>query len=442
MVNEALLELNHHSKGPVHINIPIRQYNKSFGVRRLPEVKKIDRVEIEDSYLIWEQKLKKLKEAERVLLVIGQNSFVSDSTRSIIKEFAEKYNVAIVGEYMANVRTDYFVNTSLCMNPQLLSNSAFEKFLPEIVLSFGGNVYSGIKNKLNAFAGRFEHWSIQPDGRIVDTFRSIKNVFECSPEYFFKKAVDYAGSIKNNYNYLTVIRSYNDSMRFPEFEYSHMWVIQEFIKRIPNHSNLHLSVNDAIRIANYFKMPKDISVYANIGAVGIDGPLSTFIGQSVADEAPSYLIIGDLAFFYDMNALRINSIKKNVHILMINNQGGSEFYYNRSWIDQDSDRHTSARHHIKAEGWVKENGFTYYSAKDKTSFLNSIDDFCKNSDSPVFFEVFTEMKHDAEVIHKLFDINRSTDSRTKAIQKGKAIIKSTLGEENTNKIAKALRIKK
>ena len=60
-------------------------------------------------------------------------------------------------------------------------------------------------------------------------------------------------------------------------------------------------------------------------------------------------MIGDLAFFYDMNAMRLRHIKNNVHILLINNEGGSEFYFNHMWKDEASDLHTTARHHTKAE---------------------------------------------------------------------------------------------
>ena len=32
---------------------------------------------------------------------------------------------------------------------------------------------------------------------------------------------------------------------------------------------------------------------------------------------------------------------------------GDEFYFNHMWKDEASDLHTTARHHTKAEGWVK-----------------------------------------------------------------------------------------
>ena len=43
LVNEALLETNHHGKGPVHINVPISEPLFQFTVDTLPEVRVITR---------------------------------------------------------------------------------------------------------------------------------------------------------------------------------------------------------------------------------------------------------------------------------------------------------------------------------------------------------------------------------------------------------------
>ena len=168
-----------------------------------------------------------------------------------------------------------------------------------------------------------------------------------------------------------------------------------------------MSINNAIRITNFFHLKKNVKVYANIGTYGIDGCLSSLIGQAAATDAICYMIIGDLAFFYDMNALRIKHIGTNIRILLINNEGGSEFYYNGSWLDEASDLHTTARHHTKAEGWVKENNFIYLSAHDKESFDIAMTTFMStDTDKSVFLEVFTEMKTDSDVIHNFYAIGR------------------------------------
>ena len=232
------------------------------------------------------------------------------------------------------------------------------------------------------------------------------------------------------------MKKYVDSVEFPEFPYSHVFAIKEVVEKIPTDSILHLSINNSIRIANFFKLNPNIKTYANIGTHGIDGCLSSFLGQAAASNKESFLVIGDLAFFYDMNAMRLHHINNNVHILMINNEGGSEFYFNRMWKNDASDLHTTARHHTKAEGWVRQNNFRYLSAYDKESLEKALKEFMRTDlDKPVFLEVFTEMKNDSKVIYDFFDLSRPRDIQSEAIRKSKELIKSTIGQERAQKIA-------
>ena len=160
------------------------------------------------------------------------------------------------------------------------------------------------------------------------------------------------------------------------------------------------------------------------------------MGQAATGNKQSYLVIGDLAFFYDMNAMRLRHIKNNVHILLINNEGGSEFYFNHMWKDEASDLHTTARHHTKAEGWVKSNNFIYLSAHDKESMQEALKEFMRSDlEKPVFLEVFTEMKTDSDVIYDFFDLSRPKDVQSETIRKSKEFIKATIGQEKAQKIA-------
>ena len=436
LVNEALLELNHRGTGPVHINVPMKSYNNSFNVKSLPEVTKIDRLGISDEEAEWSRKIDKLKTAKRILVTCGQNSYVSPALQSNIRIFFERYDSAVVLDYMANIDLEESINTTVCMDARYITEKKTKELLPDIVISFGGNIFSGIKEQLRKFAGQFEHWLIQEDGRVVDLYKSITTIFECKPEYFFEYCNEAASGQVNDRKYYDEFRSYADSVVVPEFEWSHVYAIKEVVEKIPSGSVLHLSINDSIRITNFFKLNPGIKTYANIGTHGIDGCLSSFLGQAVVSDKPSYLIIGDLAFFYDMNAVRLRHIGNNVHILLINNEGGSEFYFNRMWKNEASDLHTTARHFTHAEGWVKSNNFIYLSAHDKESLASSIKEFMRDDlDKPIFLEVFTEMKHDADVIYDYFNLSRPMDLKSETIRRSKELIKSTIGQEKAQKIA-------
>lgn len=428
LVNEAFLELNHRGKGPVHINIPTKDYNTDFSTKELPKVVKFDRLGIEDSTERWIEKVHKLNRTNRILITCGQNFLVSNKLKSEIQKFFENFNVAISAEYMSNMDGIDVINTSVCMERRFISLKKFEKIIPDIIISFGGNIMSDIKEMLRKFPGRFEHWSIQENGRVVDMYKSLTTIYECSPERFFLNCNKLNNKeSKNNLKYYNLLKSYTDMIVYPEFEFSNVYAIKHVVENILPHSILHLSINNAIRITNFFKISPGIKVYANIGTHGIDGCMSSFLGQAAVTENNSYLIIGDLSFFYDMNALRINHIGNNVRILLLNNHGGEEFYFNGIWINESSDLHTSARHNSKAEGWVKECGFKYLKATDKESYSEAINEFMvKQGNVPILLEVFTEMKTDSDVIHSFFDLSKSQD--TDVVTVTKKFIKSVMAK--------------
>ena len=439
LLNEAFLELNHNgATGPIHINVPTNTYNRTFNANELPNVKKIDRIGMNDNN--FSEKLNKLKDAKKILVICGQKSYVSESLKEGVKNFFEKYNSTIAVDYMSNIDFEEGINTTACMDSNFVDPDSIKKLLPDIVISFGGQIFSSIKGQLKNNCGKFEHWLISEDGHIIDAFKSITTVFECTPDFFFEKCNE-VENIKNDKVYYGEFKKFSESVKFPEIEYSHIYAIKNVVEKIPENSIVHLSINDSIRITNYFKMNKGIKTYANIGTHGIDGCLSTFLGQaSASPEKEAYLIIGDLAFFYDMNAMRINCIPKNVHILLVNNCGGSEFYYNRIWQDEKSDLHTSARHNTKAEGWVKSNNFTYISADNQKAYDENIEKFINNdSDKPVLFEVFTEMRSDAEKLHRILKYSRPKSLKSEILRGSKEFVKKKFGQERAKKIINAIK---
>ncbi|MCR4769927.1 MAG: 2-succinyl-5-enolpyruvyl-6-hydroxy-3-cyclohexene-1-carboxylic-acid synthase [Bacteroidaceae bacterium] len=440
LVNEAFLELNHHGTGPVHINIPMRIYSKSFNVANLPNVVKIERTEILSPKEQWVSKVKKLQEAKRILILVGQRSFYSQDLNELLNIFSQKYNVAICVDHMSNIDCESAINTSVALDARYITNAMFKEILPEIVISFGGNVFGGVKNMLRKFKGEFEHWSIEESGKIIDMYQSITNVFECSPNFFFKNILDLSNTnLENNRIYLNKIEELVHSVSYPEFEYGNIYAVEKIVKSIPTNSILHLSINNSIRITNFFSLNKNIKTFANIGTHGIDGCLSSFLGQSCGTSKLSFLIIGDLAFFYDMNALRIRHIDKNVRILMINNHGGEEFYYNHMWQDEFSDLHTTARHNTTAEGWVKECGFEYISVHNKNEMDIAMNTFIdSNHEKPVFIEFFSEMKDDADCIYKFYELSKPTEPKDFKRQI-KDAVKGIIGKDVANSLKKFIK---
>lgn len=435
LVNEALLELDHHGGGPVHINVPSRWYSTSFTVSELPKVHRIVRIDHETPDEVWRNRAERLRSCSRVLVACGQAT-PSDGLKDALEGFFKHFNCAIAVEYMSNALVDGAVNTSVCFDSRYVTPKKFAEFAPDVVISYGGNIMQGLKEMLRGSKSDMAHWLIDEGGEVCDAFGHITSVFECSPEFFFRRMTELVGDgAANDMNYYNSIASYAASVVYPEFEWGNIYAIKNVVERIPSGSVLHLSINDSIRIANFFRLQPNISVYANIGTHGIDGCMSSLMGQSQTAEGLAFLVTGDLAFFYDMNSLRIRHVGSNVRILLCNNHGGEEFYYNGIWQNASSDLHTSARHSAVAGPWAESCGFRYLRADDKKSFDAALPEFLADSDRPILFECFSEMSEDAKDIYDFYDLSRPHDAVSDATRAAKELVKKTIGKETAVKIA-------
>ena len=122
-MNEALLELDHNGQsGPVHINVPMKWYSTSFPVQELPKVTCIERLGHETAAAKWEEKVHKLQQAKRILVVCGQSSYISDEQQNQMTEFFHKFNCSISVEYMSNVECEGAINTSVCLDSRFISD--------------------------------------------------------------------------------------------------------------------------------------------------------------------------------------------------------------------------------------------------------------------------------------------------------------------------------
>ena len=100
-------------------------------------------------------------------------------------------------------------------------------------------------------------------------------------------------------------------------------------KHIPPGSRLVVSSSMPVRDLEWFAEPRnDLPVYANRGASGIDGVVSTAIGVALASQVPTYLLIGDLAMLHDANGLiGLTERKADVRIVCVDNRGGGIFSF-------------------------------------------------------------------------------------------------------------------
>jgi len=442
LVNEALLELDHRGTGPVHINIPTGSVGLplSLNVTELPDVKLMQRISANDGASAWQEKIKLLPSYKKILVVCGQNRPYSAEEIADMEQFFRKYNCILAVEHLSNLKCEGTVLTYPVT--EMVLRGSFGPLLPDLVISLGHNFASvNVKAYLRQQKGSFEHWMIEETGEVKDVFQCLSVIFECSPSRFFKAAAEYApADTSNDGEYYGLWQEILTGIQMPEFPLSNMHVAQELAKRIPEDSVLHLSILNSTRQMQYFSLPAGVEVFSNVGALGIDGSMSTFIGQAAAADRLCFLLIGDLSFFYDMNSVWIRHVGKNVRIIVVNNGGGGEFHHSHGEKAYPRiNEHISVKHGASARAWVESLGFAYYKAESKAELDSALTKVVSASDRPVLLEVFTDMAEEGDIMREFYSKNRFELPGEKGRTLIKNVAKTVLGESGVSILRKIVK---
>ncbi len=422
VTNEAVLELTKNEFGPVQLCVPWLDFPLS-NIR--PEIKRIKRYDADE---IKQEDLSK----KRILFLIGEHNPFNDNEATAINKFCEKTNTVIYKNHLSNFSNDYTIEGNL----MLLTSTVEEinEISPDIIISIGGQTgdypfyLSFSKNNLN----NIEHWRICKDGNVIDTYDKLTRVYQGKFEDFCYNV----NSKCDEHSYYNLWKQKVSSKTTNiEVPFSQVSIAQYLHDLIPKNSIMQFSILNSLRIWSLFHLDSSIECYSNVGAFGIDGGMSTLIGQSIASEKLSFMIIGDLAFLYDINALSIRDIKNNVRILLVNNNGGIEFKLHGE-DKENRDRFISAaNYHGKAKDWAESCGFAYYSANNMQEFIEKSSIFVSESERPILFEAFVSDTDESNAFLKIVSKNKQKTAKDNV----KTAVKTIVGEKMFKEIKKKIK---
>ncbi|PSP85462.1 2-succinyl-5-enolpyruvyl-6-hydroxy-3-cyclohexene-1-carboxylic-acid synthase [Halobacteriales archaeon QS_6_64_34] len=106
-------------------------------------------------------------------------------------------------------------------------------------------------------------------------------------------------------------------------------VLADVTRLVPDPATLFVSNSMPVRDLDRFGEPRavDLTVLGNRGASGIDGITSTALGAGSATDDPLVLVIGDLAYYHDMNGLlALARCGVDATIVLLDNDGGGIFH--------------------------------------------------------------------------------------------------------------------
>ena len=339
--NRAYATANGLRKGVVHLNFPFRKPLEPTPVEG-------DMLEVSDEASGQEGRLPATQFASSVILpdyrkpiddipqnlngiiVCGQR-YINSSILSL----AHTLGYPVLADAFSGLRFDNnsFENFVSGSYETYLANNGTLPFVPEVVLRFGTIPLS---KSLGSYIEKLSpqiYMVISNDGDWNDDSHRITHFIHTNVEEYVDHSLP-LGRLANHVNVEKVYKLEVSTRRAIREEinnaaYFDGAVVYDVVDLIPDESTLFVGNSLPVRHLDQFGKPqqKRIYTYANRGASGIDGNISTALGAGTArPDKPLVAIFGDITFYHDMNGLlAVHRCGVPITIVLINNDGGGIF---------------------------------------------------------------------------------------------------------------------
>jgi 2-succinyl-5-enolpyruvyl-6-hydroxy-3-cyclohexene-1-carboxylate synthase len=335
--------------GPVHINFPFEkplepnsftdEIEEKVILESLPDeitvnikhqTKSIEQKNIKVIYDL-------LRKNNSGLIVIGPGNF-SNSFFLNLENLSVKFSLPVFADASSGLRFKSTSLSNLISNyDALLRSESFSKvYSPQFVLHFGRALTSP---KLEDYFS-----VIKPKRFTINKFGDSHNpspkfqVIKTNEELFLENLIKSMDGKQNDFSpelkKLKLLNSEIEKIKTDVFSISkklnETGLLLNIIDSISPNSNLMIGNSLPIRDLDFFSstVNKNINVFQNRGASGIDGITSTALGICAQSKNPTYLLTGDLSFYYDINSLLIaKQYSVPLITILINNNGGAIFKF-------------------------------------------------------------------------------------------------------------------
>ncbi|WP_461484478.1 2-succinyl-5-enolpyruvyl-6-hydroxy-3-cyclohexene-1-carboxylic-acid synthase [Porphyromonas asaccharolytica] len=417
LINEALLAALAPLPGPVQINVPISDPGVSLLPPTLAEhspgssdrrpigmqpgrcIQQLYPCRIDAQAV--EPLLQRLVTFERKMILVGQESWSAATSTGETFPQSLREQFLCIGESLSNSPV------SICSLDALLASlsEADQRALkPDLLITLGGHIVSNkMKQYLRTYPPR-ETWHLSPDPTVVDLFCSLtEHIIAPIGPFLDTLAHGLAGLASSPY--AGHWRERIDRLPSPTPRYSSLAVVGSLLSHLPEEPCvLHLANSSSVRYADLFRKPRRLLTLCNRGTSGIEGSLSTALGfaRQRAEER-HFIVIGDLSFFYDLNALGLPEVGSNVRVLLLNNQRGSIFQSLPTLeMDRLSQRYITAEHQLQAQGWSESCGWEYLSVHEASKLEETITYFVGPAERPRLLEAFVSSEDEIDELQTYF----------------------------------------
>jgi len=397
IARRTLVECSIKNIGPVHINFPFKEpfeptaFTDEITQHDLKIIKSIpkfllsqDPTEKPINRKTLQSISKKIIKHPKGIILVGLDNY-SKGFFAACNQLSEKTGYPILADAASNMRFSTHSAQNVLTNYDSYLRS--EKFVldhkPSLLIQFGRNFSSKALSNFIAdcscekiLVNKFGDWKNPKDGST--------SIIDVDPERFCMEFLSFnrRKPIAWNewFNDFIDIEKSATKVKGKIFEKApfpnETRIVHEVINSIPDGSNLMVSNSLPIRDLDLILpfMKKNINIYHNRGASGIDGIISTALGIAKVSKSKTFLLIGDLAFYYDLNSLLIaqkNSIP--LTIILINNNGGRIFEaLPISKQKNIFEEYFATPHNLNFSEFVNAFGGNYFEAKSWSGFRKKL----------------------------------------------------------------------
>lgn len=393
LVNEALLAACGGAEGPVHINVPISEPLFEYTQESLPAERMIFRYGASASEAGLSALAQRLMSARRPMVVVGQQQYgliaaCSDNVSRLRKNIVLLYeNLCFDDGYAPHFE-------------EVFANAHDERLKPDLIVYIGGTLVSKRLKQFLRKAADAETWLVGAEGEVNDTFMNLSAVVQSCPSAAFEVLASASGQVSDEARqYYSLWQSLLDvcELRMQDYtpKYSAMAAVKYFEEQLQDMDYdyaVQYANSSAVRLGNIFAQHR---IWCNRGINGIEGCVSTAAGMAAVTDGVVFCVVGDLAFFYDQNALWNRNLKGNLRILLLNNGCGSIFSKFDGLRKSDARDMVMGNHNASAEGICTQNDCGYMKATNRDEMqIGIVRLLTIETERPVVLEVFTDPADD------------------------------------------------
>jgi len=410
MLDEAINLCLQEPKGPVHLNVPMKEpfYPKSDEEVSYTSDIKISVNQLLKSNQINNSLINILIKKKRIIILTGQG--ILDPKRSeILGELSRKFSIPLVTDIISNLHS---VKAAIKHHDLFLKNRHDQSLQPDLIISFGLSVVSKNVKLFLRSCDEAMHWHLSQEPSAPDTFGRLTEHIQSSTSHFFEALVTL--DLQDSEEQRTFGQHWyqiNESAkavvdRIDHWgEFTEIVIYKKILGRLPDEIDLHLANSLAVRYANFIGLydRNKSEVFCNRGTSGIDGSNSTAVGTSLISDKPTILITGDMAFFYDRNAFWHNHALPKLKIIVFNNHGGGIFRMIDGPSNQpELEEFFETKQHLSARSLADEFNFSYWSVTNFVELEYALSHFLNLTDKKAILEIFTEPAENKKSFQKLF----------------------------------------